>query len=218
MYIATSPEAAQAVQRCHKTIVSGSLVAPILEKVFLLDRNMMEILNKNRDGLETGSGLLPDVHKAVTDILSSGSGLDQMNRAIQKAILPRVKGLSEGPMTTTVSLWNWMRHEFSLASVEAIWGPEHPFLKNELLEDDFWIFEAHLGQLMTYPVPSVTARSAFKARNRLLNSLRVYNTTQGEFKASELIKARNSICRSHGLGEKGIVSIELSCRLFITEY
>lgn len=208
MYIAASPEAAQAVEKANKTIVSGSLVAPILEKVFLLDRHSMAILNRNRDGLEPGNGLLPGVQKAVASVLLSGPGLAEINCAIQKAILPRVNGLVEGRMTRTVFLWSWIRHESSLASVEAIWGPEHPFLKNALLEDDFWTFEAHLVQLMTYPMPSLTVRPAFEARKRLLNSMRTYNAARGEERASELIRTRNRVCRSYGLGEEGIVRTE----------
>ena len=67
MYLATSPEWAQAIHKSHKSIQFNTLVAQAMKSLFLMDEDAMAIINQNLNN-EDGSkqGLMVEVHDMVS--------------------------------------------------------------------------------------------------------------------------------------------------------
>jgi len=201
MYVAASSAAAQAVQRNWKTIAFGSLVRDVMKHVFLYDEPTLKVFDVNPNGAEGHHGVWPETHVAMGSVLARGEALDNMNRAVLNRILPLLNGLAKsGP--AELSLWSWLRHNFSLASAAAVWGPEHFFLQDESLVDDFWVLEPQFPAFMLYPFPALTARKPYLARQRLMKAFRRYTDAKGYEQASELIKTRYQLHEKFGLADE----------------
>jgi hypothetical protein len=74
--------------------------------------------------------------KAIHPVISLGASLDSMNRAaIHKSAKSLEALATESPKA--VKLFDWIRHEISLATTESVYGPKNPF-KDPAIEAAFW--------------------------------------------------------------------------------
>ena len=138
-YIVNSPELVIAVQRQTKTLSFQPFVATMLPKLFLVDRNAMEIATRNMDGNDGGSGLIPDTHRETWPTLAPGPQLDLMIQNMLSSLLTFLDEFAgAGEVTTTTDLYAWVRRAFTLAGTETLYGPENPFSLEPNLEDAFW--------------------------------------------------------------------------------
>jgi len=201
MYVAASSAAAQAVQRNWKTIVFGSLIKDVMKHVFLYDDQALEIFAVNCNGADGHHGIWPEMHTALGNFLARGPQLDALNRRILNSILPALNQMArKGP--ETLELWGWLRNSFSMATATAIWGPDHPFVHDESLIDDFWLIEPNFPAFMLYPFPALTARKPYLARQRLMKAYRQYTDSKAYERASDLIKMRYKCHEKYGLSEE----------------
>ena len=102
-YVVNSPELVIAVQRQTKTLSFQPFVATMLPKLFLVDRNAMEIAIRNMDGDDGDSGLIPDTHRETWPTLAPGPQLDLMIQGMLSSLLTfldEFAGAGE-PRTTT---------------------------------------------------------------------------------------------------------------------
>lgn len=70
--------------------------------------------------------------------LAPGTGLDEMNCIMIQniaAFLDKLVSLGEKP--TNVQLGKWIRNAVTLATTDAVDGPQNPF-KDQAVEDGFW--------------------------------------------------------------------------------
>ena len=126
--------------------------------------------------------------------LAPGQFLDDLNKSILDQLLPDINRLAnEG--TTHTKLWYWLRHHFSVASVNAIWGPRNPFQLDPDAEPAFWEFEANAMPLTMMPFPRFLARKGWTARQRVLDAFETYAENEGytDEQTSQLIKNRVEI-------------------------
>jgi hypothetical protein len=67
----------------------------------------------------------------------AGDGLDKMNHAMITYVKTSVDGLAN--KIKPMDLHMWCRHAITVASTDAVYGPQNPF-KNPQTEQDFWYF------------------------------------------------------------------------------
>lgn len=201
MYIAASSAVAQSVQRNWKTIAFGSLVRDVMKHVFLYDEPTLAVFDINVNGAEGHHGFWPESHTVMGNVLARGAALDDLNRTVLDRLLPLLNGLANHD-PEQLNLWSWLRHNFSLASSAAIWGPAHPFMLDQSLVDDFWVLEPSFPAFLLLPFPALTARKPYLARKRLMKAYRKYTDTKGYEQASQLIKARYQLHEKYGVADE----------------
>ena len=78
-----------------------------------------------------------DFNKAVYPALSPGPHLDAMNRIMIPSIKEALDKLRIDGGGRRIVLGRWIRHEFSRAITDSVYGPMNPF-KDRAVEDAFW--------------------------------------------------------------------------------
>ena len=173
-----------------------------MEKLFLLDKPTMEKINNNINGTEGRHGLMVETHDNMFAALAPSPDLDKLNEAILKDLAPHINKLASNDAgEERVMLWSWLRHHFSIASMSAIYGSDHPFVDHPELEPLFWDLDANVVTLMAYPLPSITVRKGFLARQKLFDVMTEYSQKEGYRRASALIQSRYDVNKRHGLDD-----------------
>ena len=96
----------------------------------------MDILKENMDGDDGDWGLIQDIHKANRHLASSQS-LQSLTAAMLRSVLPYFSEL-DIRSTVQLELYGWIRRVFTLASMEALYGPKNPFKNDPSLAEAFW--------------------------------------------------------------------------------
>lgn len=82
-----------------------------------------------------GDSFLNDHHNLMIEILSPGPAL----RELKSEVLDRVAGsLDDLGRRGKVELYEWTRDVLTIASAEAIYGPENPFSSDPKLVNALW--------------------------------------------------------------------------------
>ena len=88
--------------------------------------------------LEKGDwGLYFDTLKGIHATLASGEGLDHMTRVAIENVALSLDSIKTDGGPVRLDLVRWLRHEITLATSEAIYGPGNP-LRDPNVEDGFW--------------------------------------------------------------------------------
>lgn len=259
IYLVTDPSLAAAVQRRPARQLSFNALLPdVVRRVMGLDAKTRAIVARGLDP-ERGEvkGFLAELHDMLVSFLGPGSGRGELEELTVRAVrelgaeLDRyadgiIASRSGGEDTVhvegeVVELLPWVRHLVAQATSRLLYGPRNPFAlrrgpARRELEDAFWDFDRGLGRLLMGVFPSVTARRAFRGREKLVAAFRAYveaehyepttstttSTTTGleagaegkeggeDEGASQIVLNRIRIARSHGFSADGIARSEVS--------
>ncbi|KAJ3537864.1 hypothetical protein NM208_g6147 [Fusarium decemcellulare] len=110
------------------------------------------------------------------------------------------------------NIYLWVRDLMTMATSEALYGPQNPIAKDPSLIDDLWLFERHLPLFLFNVFPYLTARNAYRARERLQTALSKYygNLDDGHQDAAAITHHRAQICRENGLQSAIVGVLEVS--------
>lgn len=138
MYIITTPELIQAVQKMPKDLAFPPIEAKFASKVCGSSVEAHQILMKNVNGDEGDWGLSMESYAAMRAALAPGPGLDQMNRTMIQNISASLDGLiPRGGQKKNMGLAKWLRSTITAATTSSVYGPKNPF-KDQAVEDGFW--------------------------------------------------------------------------------
>ncbi|KAF2276822.1 cytochrome P450 [Westerdykella ornata] len=140
--------------------------------------------------------------------LSPGKHLDLLiaQQASTLATQLREAHISDTP----ISLMAFIQQHFTFASALTLYGPHNPFARNPSLLRDFWTYEAGMMKILLSPWPWMTARRAWKARERVNAGFTEYVERRGyEQGASAMIRQRVGMNLRYGLGEDVAARSEL---------
>ncbi|KAL8722992.1 MAG: hypothetical protein Q9225_000608 [Loekoesia sp. 1 TL-2023] len=141
--------------------------------------------------------------------LGPGPSLEKMERVALERFLPFYNELESGTDGVVVDLFAWLRTAMTVASTEAIYGPQNPFSHQPELEDALWVWENELTRLLLAPFPSIIARKGFRARSRFIAAMTDYTARKGYRQASDLTKARYHAGVTWGLSNTEIARFEI---------
>lgn len=142
MYVVNSPELIAAIQKQPRTISFAPLEAKLIERLFCPTAKGAKIMNANPDGTNGEEGLYAKGIKAIHAALLPGDSLDAMNRIAIHDIAASCDELAPGmvdgtPVPVRIELMRWIRHELTMASTNAVYGPMNPF-NDPRVEDSWW--------------------------------------------------------------------------------
>ncbi|KAL1845876.1 hypothetical protein Daus18300_014422 [Diaporthe australafricana] len=188
MYVVNSPGLLTSIQAQFRTLSFTAIEANIAANLLGCKKATIDIMTRD---VTKDEGYLMSYPKYVHSALSSGPGLDAMNR---RAIEVLAKSLDEWSQkgATKIQLWQWTRHELLLASTESVYGPKNPY-RDPAMEKAWYTFEPKMMMFILNLFPSVFAKESFKAREYMVKVWEEYFDAGSYEQGSELLKARVKI-------------------------
>ncbi|KAJ7666162.1 cytochrome P450 [Mycena polygramma] len=213
IYIVTDPSLAAAVQRASKVLSFTPIVPEVTERILGLDKPTVDIARRNLDpapGEERG--FLADIQDMVYTWLGPGDYLSELTSAAAAELKTEVDAYVESVRAEPerVDLLLWVRHCVTTATARYLYGPQNPLAADPALEQAFWDFDHGLGMLLMNIVPAVTARSAYKGRERLVAALGDYLEAGTHATASKIVQERVKLALQHGWTLRAAARSELS--------
>ncbi|MCJ1248352.1 hypothetical protein MMC30_005569 [Trapelia coarctata] len=203
IYVVSSLPLISAVHRNSRTISFTPFVKLAAARLSGLGQETLKHFDKDEQRL----GLSLDTVKATEHALHPDRDGASMNLSMLthlKELLDEASMVKDEPQ----HLLAWVKHGITQASTRAMYGPLNPFLDKDL-EDAFWTFELNAAPLLLNFAPSVIAKKAVDARNRIAEGFLRYYKNKGQDQGSALARARYSAPAKYGLSEKDIALLEV---------
>ena len=138
MYIVTTPDLIQCIQKQPKTLAFPPIEAKFATKVCGSSEEAHSILMKNVNGDDGDWGLSMESYASMRAALSAGPGLDEMNRVMIQNIAASLDSLQlSSGSRTKIQLSGWLRQHVTAATTNSVYGPQNPF-KDLEVADAFW--------------------------------------------------------------------------------
>ena len=138
MYIVTTPDLIQAVQKQPKIFAFPPIEAKFASRVCGSSAEAHSILMKNVNGDEGDWGLSVESYKGMRAALSPGPELDAMNREMVRNIAISLDQLDHScHEPTRINLAKWFRTSVTAATTNSVYGPSNPF-KDHAIVRAFW--------------------------------------------------------------------------------
>ncbi|KAH8651557.1 cytochrome P450 [Tricladium varicosporioides] len=209
MYIVTTPDLIQDIQKRPKTLAFPPIEAKFATTVCGASAEAHNILLKNVNGDEGDWGLSMDSYSAMRAALLPGPGLDEMNRLMIQNVAASLDSLiPTGKKSTTMKLSAWLRRTVTAATTNSVYGPQNPF-KDPEIEDCFWQFEHDLMSILVGILPSVMARKGLAARAKVAAAFEAYFKNKGHEQSSMLMKNRYEASAKNGVSVVDIARYEV---------
>ncbi|KAK8130862.1 cytochrome p450 protein [Apiospora sp. TS-2023a] len=215
MYVVTDPLLAAAVQRC-KTLSFTPLVPDIIKRVLGLDEASVAIARKNLDpGPGEPRGILADWQDLIARGMKPGEELNVMSRNAVSALKLHLDQeqayFMQHRSYREVDLLEWVRHIVTLATASHFFGSRNPISQDPELVRAFWDYDHGLGMLLVDVWPSITARKAYRGREKLVAALADYlEAGYWEDGACGLVREQIRTSLAHGMQLREIARSELS--------
>ncbi|KAI4110976.1 MAG: hypothetical protein LQ339_000978 [Xanthoria mediterranea] len=207
IYVVTKLDIVSDILKKSKTIAVGPFFISFVQRLFGFNDRAATILGQKREGGE--HDLFEELTKMLHAGLANGKALDEAHAEATKYMQSALDRLVSMKGCTTVTLMEWLRYEITIATCNAIWGPENPINNTEIV-DAFYTLKSAIPALLINIFPALTARSAHRARLRLAHVFARYYATDGQAKAMQIVRDRYDVCVSHDLTIEDIAFIELS--------
>jgi len=139
LYIINSLELIAAVQRHSKALAFPPIEAKMARRLSAWSDETDQIVMKNVSGDEGDWGMSVESYQAMRTALTPGANLDAMNRVMIPGIAASLDRLQPEKhySSTNIGLMQWLRHELTMATTNAVYGPLNPYLDSKV-EDGFW--------------------------------------------------------------------------------
>ena len=140
IYVVCSLDLVLAVQRDTRKLSLDPFIVNFIPRMFHLGKKDMEAVALNHDGDKGHWGYIPESHSSASSTLAPGPEMDRMIRTALEISISffnelRLEARDAGLET---DLYGWTRQLVSLATTQAVYGPENPFRHEPSLVDAFW--------------------------------------------------------------------------------
>ncbi|KAK0748899.1 hypothetical protein B0T18DRAFT_436633 [Schizothecium vesticola] len=136
------------------------------------------VLDANIYNDQGDSGVTVDIHDATDAASRPGAHLDDINRGMLKRITETLDDLEDTSITTCrrLQLHAWLRDVITRATTWSVYRPQSPF-EEKAVADAFCEFEKGIMSILIGVLPSITARKATAARDKVAKAfLRHYQS------------------------------------------
>ena len=138
IYVVTSLDLITLVQRQYKVLAFPPLEAQFAMAACASSAQANKIVNINVNGDDGDWGYSMDFHKSMVSSLAPGAGLNGMNRVMIQNVAASIQKLDRGSgQSIRIGLVEWIRHETTMATTNAVYGPLNPF-SDPKAEQAFW--------------------------------------------------------------------------------
>ena len=129
LYVVTSLELVNQIQRNAKTISFSPFVTMTAEKLSQLPQEKVSLFKKSKEREGCAADTISAVEGALRQVDLDGmmpSMLDTLGDSIDKL-----------PLNEPIELHKWVRHCITIGSTRSIYGPHNPF-HDKAVENAFW--------------------------------------------------------------------------------
>ncbi|KAK6602916.1 hypothetical protein ACHAO1_011224 [Botrytis cinerea] len=199
MYAITDPILVQSAY-CNKHLSFTPFAVGGAQKVAGFDDAYHQVLMQ--------SNVLPEYFKSIYDG-TTAQHIHRLNVTSLKHVSKHINSIGGDGMDAT-NTYLWLRNLMTVATCEALYGPDNPIRGDELVED-VWTFETGLPYLFFHIFNSKTLRRTKEARRRLQLALGKWCTTmkQDDEQVSAYIRNRVGILRGYGVEGQKLGDIEV---------
>ncbi|KAF2793663.1 cytochrome P450 [Melanomma pulvis-pyrius CBS 109.77] len=208
IYVVNSPALISAVQRQYKALAFMPLVAKASVKVSRFSKTASDIINTNTNGEEGDWGYVMTFHDTIQPSLAPGTHLDAMNRVMLGLVAEYLNRLRE-QLPTTVRLFDWVKHQITLATTSSTYGPSNPY-KSPTVEAAFWTFKSGMSDLIMGLNYTHTASEAIRAMDIGATAFENYFSDNHRQGGSALVQARYSHSMDHHIPLNDIARSEFA--------
>ncbi|KAI6764269.1 hypothetical protein HG530_008058 [Fusarium avenaceum] len=199
MYAITDPILVQAAY-CNKHLSFTPFAIAGAQKVTGFDDEYHKVL--------TSTDVLPEYFKSLYDG-TTAQHIHQLNVTSLKHVSQHINSIGGDGMKAD-NTYLWLRNLMTVATCEALFGPENPIRSDELVED-VWTFETGLPYLFFHIFNSKTLRRTKEARRRLQLALGKWcsGMKQDDEQVSAYIRNRVGVLRGYGVEGQKLGDIEV---------
>ncbi|KAI0429954.1 cytochrome P450 [Xylaria sp. FL1042] len=189
VYVVFSVPIIQSIQKQGKSFSFEPIQARFSTRLCGTSKDAYNILQRD---MHQENGVYGAIHNAVHHTLSPGKLLNEMNMVSASSVLNSINDIRPG---TNIKLDEWLRHQVTLATTDAVYGPYNPFQVKEV-EDSFWAFEHAITTL--FLLPHCFSPQAVRNRKVVSDAFQHYYLHGHHKYASALIKDFYAAECSHG--------------------
>ncbi|KAI2610605.1 cytochrome P450 [Hypoxylon sp. NC1633] len=213
IYVVADPSLAAAVQRASRALSFTPIVPEVTRRVLGLDDATVAITRRDLDPAPGAPrGFLADIQDMVYERLGPGEYLAELTLAAAREMRDDIAAYHRRPgaKSDATDLLSWVRHLVTSSTAKYLYGPTNPLAQDAALEHAFWDFDHGLGSLLTGVAPSITARRAYRGRERLAAALLAYLEAGRHGTGSAIVRRRVEIALAHGWSLPAVAREELS--------
>ncbi len=138
MYIVTTPELIQAIQKQPKNLAFAPIEAMVATRLCGSSTEAKKLAMANVNGDEGDWGLSRDTYSKIKAALTPGPELDAMNRAMIQNLAKALDDLRPPDgKRAQIKLAKWVCDCITAATTDSVYGPRNPF-KTEDVVNGFW--------------------------------------------------------------------------------
>jgi len=226
--VVTEPGLAAQVQRASPNTSFYGMILEVTKRLVGFDDESMRIIRRGVDPREEGDGeedgargggLMHEAGHWVAGELAPGRALEELSKrqmerfsVIMEDMVPALdvgKETNGGPKADEggehgieTPLMDFLKSAFTTANAHTFYGPLNPFALDPSLVSAFWAWERDMASVMASPLPWLTSRRAWLAREAVNAALHAYVVEEHWRSASPLVRQRVQINLRHGLTPK----------------
>ena len=138
MYVVTSPELVNSVNRSSKVLAFNPFIAQLGKRITGHDDATGLIIQHNLNG-ENGPGYVTEIHDGTVTALGDTSSVEKITSSMLQEIMPYLDRLEPG---LEFDFFAWLRRTVTRCTTTAIYGPGNPLTRDaEKLDDAFWFVQ-----------------------------------------------------------------------------
>ncbi|KAJ2999262.1 hypothetical protein NUW58_g57 [Xylaria curta] len=179
IYAVFSVPIIQSIQKQHKAFAFQPIQARFSVKLCGASKDAYKILQRdmNQEDGEYGA-IFSAMHRA----LNPGGLLNEMNIVSADRVREAINDIRSG---TKIKLDEWLRHQVTLATTDAVYGPHNPF-QDKKVQNAFWAFERAIPSLIF--LPKWLAPQGVRNRKVVADAFQRYFLSGYHENASALVK------------------------------
>lgn len=184
-YVVTSPHLANHIQRASSTLLFEPIILPVTQRLVGFSSSTVEAFRDQKAKDANRPGFMDRMHNTLYSLMGPLE-IKYQGSIVLDQISQRLDALSSGNRP----LFEWCRDLFVEVTTFAFYGPENPFQLYPELVKDYWVWEDGMIAIMASPLPQVTSRRAYLAREKLARAMIEYLEKGRHAQASPVIQER----------------------------
>ncbi|KAI1175950.1 cytochrome P450 [Nemania sp. FL0916] len=182
----------QSIQKQNKSFAFQPIQAKFSVKLCGASKDAFRILQKDMNQ-ETGE--YGTIYTAMHRALNPGEFLNKMSTESTARICDSINNIQSG---ASIKLDEWLRHQVTLATTHAVYGPHNPF-QDPNVEKAFWAFERAIPSLIF--LPKWMTHQGYQNRKIIADAFLRYFQNNHHEQASVLVRDFYTAEISYGFSE-----------------
>ncbi|KAK3496202.1 cytochrome P450 [Neurospora crassa] len=198
-----------------KNMDAQSFMVDFVPRIFGVKQGTVDKL-LGKDGVHPN--IMGDMEQVFKSALS-GDNLQKLASTTLATMADTLNDVDFKQGTTIPNMFLWLQSLLSRSTSKALWGEKHNPFKDHQVIDAQWDFESHLGPLVLGVLPSIVARRAYLARNKVQSALLSYFSArhyETDPSTSYFIRARTRLLKRYDLPDDELAKNEVAITLVAT--